>query len=58
MHFDVEELQVDELDESLAEKDAQQQVTAPQRLGADDQAEGLRRMLVMQSDSGYHAGGR
>jgi flagellar biosynthesis protein FlhG len=46
MHFDVEELQVDELDESLAEKDAQQQVTAPQRLGADDQAEGLRRMLV------------
>ncbi|MFA6970917.1 MAG: AAA family ATPase [Gallionella sp.] len=50
MHFDVDELQVDLLeqpfdDEKVAALSASQ-VTLPQRLGADDQAEGLRRLLV------------
>lgn len=38
MRFDVDDLRIDELNDTLA--------VLPQRLGFDDQAEGLRRMLV------------
>lgn len=50
MHFDVDELQVDALEQSFDDEKmallSASQVTAQQRLGADDQAEGLRRLLV------------
>lgn len=43
MHFDVEALQIDELDHL---GDITDILSVPQRLGVDDQAEGLRRLLV------------
>lgn len=43
MHFDVEALQTDEQDHFAGMADV---LSMPQRLGVDDQAEGLRRLLV------------